>query len=373
MKLHFETFGEESTTMTRLLTFKTLSLLLLPMYLGFCATSVSLGKTPEATTPDQPGLVMQEFVYNDASFPSCHASTIAETPEGLVCAFFGGTAEKNPDVEIWLTRNQGNGWSPPVSVADGIKDASKRWPCWNPVLFQTKPGTLLLFYKVGPNPSEWWGMLKISHDHGKTWGKAQRLPDGFVGPVKNKPFLLADGTLLCPASTEHDGWQLQMEWTPDLGKTWHRTGPLNDGKKMGAIQPSVLRYGDRLQILCRSKGLGKIVEAWSDDDGRSWSEVTATALPNPNSGTDAVTLKDGRALLVYNPTTRGRSPLHVALSSDGKHWKTGLVLENQKGEYSYPAVIQTDDGKVHITYTWKRELVKHVVLDPAKLVLKEIN
>jgi predicted neuraminidase len=372
LKLHFETFGEESTTMPRLLTVKTLSLLLLSGYLGFSAIAVSMGKDPKATTPDQPGLVMQEFVYDDASFPSCHASTIAETPEGLVCAFFGGTAEKNPDVEIWLSRNEGNGWTAPVSVANGVKNASKRWPCWNPVLFQTKPGTLLLFYKVGPNPSEWWGMLKVSHDNGKTWGPAKRLPDGFVGPVKNKPFLLADGTLLCPASTEHNGWQLQMEWTPDLGNTWHRTGPLNDGKIIGAIQPSVLRYGDRLQILCRSKG-GKIVEAWSDDEGRSWSKVTETTLPNPNSGTDAVTLKDGRALLVYNPTTRGRSPLHVAVSSDGKHWKTALVLENQKGEYSYPAVIQTDDGKVHITYTWKRELVKHVVLDPAKLQLKEID
>ncbi len=349
------------------------TILILIITVPFCISSeIGLkAAPPQATTAEQPGLVMQEFVYNEASFPSCHASTIVETPQGLVCAFFGGTAEKNKDVEIWLSRNQGKGWSAPVSVADGVQDASKRWPCWNPVLFQTKPGTLLLFYKVGPNPSEWWGMLKISHDHGNTWGKAQRLPDGFVGPVKNKPFLLEDGTLLCPASTEHDGWQVQMEWTPNSGKTWHRTGPLNDGHKIGAIQPSVLRYGDRLQILCRSRRLGKIVEAWSDDNGRSWSPLTETTLPNPNSGTDAVTLKDGRSLLVYNPTQKGRSPLNVAVSSDGKNWKTGLILEDQPGEYSYPAVIQTADGNVHITYTWKRELVKHVVLDPAKLKLKE--
>ncbi|QDT26616.1 hypothetical protein Enr10x_19210 [Gimesia panareensis] len=327
---------------------------------------------PENTTADQPGLVKQEFVYTDASFPSCHASTIVETPKGLVCAFFGGTHEKNPDVEIWVCRNEGDGWTAPVSVADGVESASKRYPCWNPVLFQPKPGTLLLFYKVGPNPSAWWGMLKVSHDNGKTWGPAKRLPDGFVGPVKNKPYLLSDGTLLCPASTEHNGWQLQMEWTPDLGKTWHRTGPLNDGYKIAAIQPSVLKYGDKLQILCRSKQ-GKLVEAWSDDNGRSWGEVTMTTLPNPNSGTDAVTLKDGRALLVYNPTQKGRSPLHVAISEDGKHWSTALVLEDQKGEYSYPAVIQTDDGKVHITYTWKRDLVKHVVLDPSQLKLKAID
>ena len=131
--------------MLRLQSVKAFIILLFPVYFGFFPETALMGKAPKATTPDQPGLVMQEFVYNEAPFPSCHASTIAETPEGLVCAFFGGTAEKNRDVEIWLSRNKGAGWSAPVSVADGIQDANHRWPCWNPVLFQTKPGTLLLF------------------------------------------------------------------------------------------------------------------------------------------------------------------------------------------------------------------------------------
>lgn len=55
--------------------------------------------------------------------------------------------------------------------------------------------------------------------------------------------------------------------------------------------------------------------------------------------------------------------LNLAISKDGKDWKTVLTLEKQKGEYSYPAIIQTADGKVHITYTYQRQTIKHVVLD----------
>jgi predicted neuraminidase len=70
--------------------------------------------------------------------------------------------------------------------------------------------------------------------------------------------------------------------------------------------------------------------------------------------------------LVYNHTTKGRSPLNVAVSSDGKKWTMVVDLEDQPGEYSYPAVIQTADGKVHVTYTWKRLRIRHAVLDPAR-------
>ena len=90
-------------------------------------------------------------------------------------------------------------------------------------------------------------------------------------------------------------------------------------------------------------------------------------VANPSSGTDAVTLKDGRHLLIYNPVPKGRTPLVIAVSRDGRDWKPVVTLEDEPGEYSYPAIIQTADGRVHATYTWKRERVKHVVIDPAKL------
>jgi predicted neuraminidase len=219
-------------------------------------------------------------------------------------------------------------------------------------------------------------MLITSDDGGQTWSPPRRLPDGILGPVRNKPVQLPDGTLLCGSSTEHQGWRVHMERTPDLGQTWDKTEPLNDGKSVGAIQPTILTHGTdgkRLQILCRNQRGGVVVESWSEDAGRTWGELKPIpSLPNPSSGIDAVTLRDGRHLLVYNHTPRGRSPLNVAVSEDGKTWKAGPVLESQPGEYSYPAVIQARDGKVHVTYTWKRQKIRHVIIDPAKMQLTDL-
>jgi len=316
---------------------------------------------------ESPAVVRSEFIFEKAPFAQCHASTIAETKAGLVAAWFGGKYEKHPEVGIWVSRHVDGKWTAPVEVANGV-DGEKRYPCWNPVLFQPSKGPLLLFYKVGPSPSRWWGMLTLSDDEGKTWSRPVRLQGKFIGPVKNKPIELPDGTLLHGTSDEHTGWQVRMERSS--GAKWETTRPLNDGKTMAAIQPCILVHGkERLQILCRSKH-GVIVESWSEDGGKTWSEMKKTELPNPNSGIDAVTLKDGRHLLIYNPTKLGRSPLALALSRDGKKWDEVVKLETERGEYSYPAIIQTSDGLVHMTYTWKRQRVKHVVVDPAKLATR---
>ena len=330
-----------------------------------------------ASLEEQPGYVSHEFIYENAPFPSCHASTIAETPAGLVTAWFGGTHEKHDDVGIWIARHVDGKWTAPVEVANGVQSAEKRYPTWNPVLYQAPDGPLLLFYKVGPDPREWWGMLITSADNGQTWSEPQKLPDGILGPIKNKPVRLANGDLLCPTSVEdkslgYDVWQAYMERTPDLGKTWSRTPHMNTGIDFSAIQPSILIHSDtKLQALGRSRQ-GRIWESWSEDAGKTWSHLMALELPNPNSGTDAVTLADGRHVLIYNHVRKGRSPLNLAVSEDGKTWQAALVFEDQPGEYSYPAIIQSADGMVHATYTWKRELVKHVVVDPAKLSLSPI-
>ncbi len=325
-----------------------------------------------------PAVLQNEFIYEQAPHPQCHASTIAQTPQGqLVAAWFGGTREGNPDVGIWLARHVDGKWTGPVEVFNGIQkgeDAkAPRYPCWNPLLYQPREGPLLLCYKVGPSPMAWWGMLSTSTDGGRTWAAPTRLPEGILGGVKNQPVTLSDGALLFPSSTEHNGWQVQFERTPDLGKTWTRIGPINAGREIGVIQPCLLSHpGARLQALCRTRGTGRIAETWSDDGGSTWSKLALTALPNPNSGIAGATLKDGRHLLVYNHTPKGRTPLNVAVSKDGKTWQAALVLEQEPGEYSYPQVLQTGDGMVHITYTWKRQRVKHVVLDPAKLRLRDI-
>jgi predicted neuraminidase len=315
----------------------------------------------------QSPILTSEFIFETAPFPSCHASTIVETPRGLVAAWFGGTAERNPDVGIWISRRDGSRWTPPVEVANGVQSPELRYPTWNPVLFQPRAGPLQLFYKVGPSPSGWWGVVKTSADQGRTWSPAQRLPDGILGPIKNKPVLLPNGDIVSGSSTENDGWRVHMERSTDNGRTWRATAALNDGHDVAAIQPSLLPHRDgRLQAVGRTRG-GRVFATWSSDNGVTWGPLAMVDLPNPNSGVDAVALRDGRLLIVYNHSASGRSPLNVAVSNDGQVWQAALVLENEPGaEFSYPAVIQTSDGLVHITYTWKRQRIKHVVVDPAR-------
>ncbi len=346
---------------------------------------IQAAEIPGPAVPGNGALLSAELIYplDDKPTPQCHASTIEETGSGLVAAWFGGKHEKNKDVGIWVSRNGGKGWEKPVKVASGAEGEDREYPCWNPVLFKVrggkggKAGPLLLFYKVGPSPSRWWGVMMSSYDGGKTWRDRRKLGRNpkvgyLLGPVKNKPVQLQDGSILCGSSSEHDGWRVHFERTRDLGRTWEVIGPINDGREFGAIQPSILTHGaGSMQILCGSRQ-GVVTQSWSRDDGKTWGPMTATVLPNPNAGTDAVTLRDGRQLLVYNHTTRGSRPggremLNVAVSKGGVEWDVVLTLERKKGEYSYPAVIQGSDGKVHITYTYLRRSVKHVILDPARL------
>lgn len=348
--------------------------------LGLICARLFADELPPVAGPGTPGFVGSQLIYplQGRQTPECHASTIAETPTGLVAAWFGGKHEKNPDVGIWVARHDGNGWLKPVQVVDGSEGEDKEFACWNPVLFQPKGGPLMLFYKVGPSPRTWWGMLVTSDDGGASWSSPRRLGTSdrlfpqnrnLLGPVKNKPIQLADGSILCPSSSENQGWCVHFELTRDRGKTWEVIGPINDASQFDAIQPSILTYPDRrLQVLCRTRQ-NVVAQSWSEDGGRTWSKMTATELPNPNSGTDAVTLADGRQLLVYNHSVRssgrnGRQVLNVAVSEDGRSWKTIMTLENEgnRAGYSYPAVIQAKNGKIHITYTWRRQSVKHVVL-----------
>ena len=324
----------------------------------------------------QPGVMSSDFIYTSAPFPSCHASTIAETPGGLVAAWFGGTEEKHPDVAIYVSRQEEGKWQVPVEVANGNQPEGKRVPCWNPVLFQPPGGPLILFYKAGPTPETWWGMQQSSKDNGRTWGEASRLPGSLIGPVKNKPVILPDGAWLAPSSSETTAipsvWRVHFERSTDEGRTWTSTGPVHDGAKFSAIQPSILFTGGESLLAVGRTRQGRLFQIASADLGRTWGAMSAASMPNPNSGTDAVTLKDGRHLLIYNHTSRGRSPLNLAISSDGKTWQAAAVLENEPGEYSYPALIQAADGKVHATWTWKRERVKHAVIDPKQLVPRDL-
>ena len=304
-----------------------------------------------------------QFIYDTATFASCHASTIVETPRGILAAWFGGKFEGDKEVNIYASWLVNNKWSTPFIIADGFVNDSTRYACYNPVLFLAPNNELLLFYKIGPYVQGWTGWMKRSINYGATWGAPEKLPDGILGPIRNQPFMVGD-TLICPSSTEKNGWKVHFEYTTDYGKSWTRGPDLNDANPITGIQPTVLNHSNGvLQALTRSQN-ETVNETWSYNSGITWTPLQQTGLINNNSSIDAITLNDGRHLLVYNNCKApNRSPLHVAISKDGKNWEPLLELENEVGaEFSYPYLIQTKDQKVHITYTWKRKKIKHVVL-----------
>lgn len=318
-------------------------------------------------------MLQEEFIFDHAPFKFCHASSIIEVPGALLVVFFAGSREGGTDVGIWLSKKMNNKWSKPLEIADGVINDNERYACWNPVLYKTKNNKLILFYKIGQNCSDWFSMYKYSENGGETWSKPKKLPDGIWGPILNKIILMPDGTTIAPSSVERggwgEGWQIHLEYSDEGFSTWRKSEPLNNTEKFSAIQPAIVTYpSGRMQILCRTRQ-GCIACCWSDDNGNNWSPMEATSLPNPDSGIDAVTLKDGKVLLIYNHNgiieekkRRFRTPLNAAVTSDGITWIPLLTLEDSpEGAFSYPSVIQTEDALAHVTYTWNSCKIKHVV------------
>lgn len=309
------------------------------------------------------------FIFDEAPFPSCHASTIVETAPGeFLAAWFGGAAEGRPDVAIWGARLAQGKWSAPFELAREPGIAA-----YNPVLFRTRDGALWLYYRFGPSPQTWTSARMSSRDGGRTWQAVEYLPAGLHGPIKNKPLVLEDGTVVSGTSVEsYRSWACWVERSRDHGRTWTRSEPIampppapaSGGRPSGIIQPAIVPLGGkRLRMFVRATvDIGRICYADSNDLGVTWSDPKPTSLPNPNSGIDAVALRDGRIVLVYNHTAKGRSPLNAAVSRDGEEWRMFATLESEPGEYSYPAVIQSAAGDVHITYTWNRRKIRHVVI-----------
>lgn len=306
-----------------------------------------------------------DFVFtSDRPFAQCHASTIARAPSGeLLCAWFGGTEEKNPDVGIWYARFANGAWAPPKRIAKVNETAH-----WNPVLFTDPESGVFLFFKVGPEIPYWQTYWMKSTDAGLTWTEPVELvpgDNGGRGPVKNKPIILSDGAWLAPASTELGAWKPFCDRSEDKGATWTRSAdfaidPVQVVGK-GAIQPTFWESSPgNVHALLRTTA-AKIGRADSMDGGRTWSPMRLTGMPNNNSGIDLEKLADNRLLLLYNPIGQDwgpRTPLNLAVSSDnGETWRDLVSLETAEGEYSYPAIIRSDDGIV-LCYTWRRERVR---------------
>ena len=329
-------------------------------------------------------IITDEFLYTEAAFPECHSATIAETTKGdLVATYFGGTKERNPDVCIWVSRKLkgAKNWTAPQMVADGVLNDTLRKACWNPVVYQIPGGDLMIYFKIGSSVSDWTGWMVRSKDGGKTWSKRVPLQEDYLGPVKNKP-VMSKGRIIAPTSVEKGGWRLYFEYSDDMGKTWKRTdyvkadstvqnGKLEPDK---AIQPSIIFLGDgRLAAVARTRS-EHVGITYSSDNGETWSKLKLISLPNNNSGLDAVTLKNGKHVMICNekPIPHGikngkglRTPLSLMISDDGENWKHWMTLEDSPiSQYSYPSIIQTPDGHLHCIYTWRRQRIKHVEVIP---------
>ena len=330
-----------------------------------------------------PQVVCDEFLYKTASFPECHSASIVETKKGdLVATYFGGTKERNPDVCIWVSRKPkgSKDWTAPVKVADGVgvingnqlsNEPGQREACWNPVLFETPKGELQLYFKIGPNVAGWKGWRVTSKDGGKTWSRREKLPDDIYGPIKNKPVLVGN-RLIAPTSDERNGWKIYFELSDDMGKTWRRSAFVEADAGVKAIQPTIIQLPDgRLQALCRTRSR-HIGVTYSSDNGETWSKLQLIDTPNNNSGIDAVTLQDGTYAMICNdwpiePTKEkgARTPLSILRSTDGIQWNHWITLEDSPIlQYSYPSIIQSRDGHIHVVYTWRRQRIKHVELIP---------
>ncbi len=332
---------------------------------------------------------------------SVHAATVAAMDGGeLMAAWFAGTHEGAPDVAIYTALWRDGAWSAPM-LALRVPEI----PCWNPVLFRHSDGSLWLYLKAAPTIPAWTGLLmRWQPEHGH-WSPPEALPAGLQGPAKNKPVELHDGTILCGASRETwRSWACWVERSTDAGATWTLHGPItapatklpptpNDQEPIsatwdpaagtlqlpnahaGVIQPTLWESAPNqvVMLMRATQRVGYVCRSVSHDGGRSWSPAEATEVPCPNSGLDAVRLSDGRVVLACNPVHEGRTPLALMVSEDdGVTWRQSRLLESDgqgspPGEYSYPSIIQAPDGRIHVVYTWRRERIEHVALEPTEL------
>lgn len=320
--------------------------------------------------------ITQNYITENPVTAASHASTLVELePNMLLAAWFGGKYEGAKDVSIYISSYKEKKWSAPKKIVNPLIKEGDTLPCWNPVLFKSKSENLYLFYKVGKNPREWFGAMIVSKDDGNTWSNAKYLPKGILGPIRNKPIETSPGIILCGSSTESindNKWRVFIETYTEATDSWRITD-IQDKKNFDIIQPTFLVHSDKeIQILSRSRH-NKLISSWSEDYGKTWQRTDSIKVVNSNSGVDAVTLSNKSFLLVNNPLKmgkdwfNGRNVLDVEYSKGGVHWKKIFNLENQsEGEFSYPAIIQTSDHKIHVLYTYNRKYIKHVVFELMK-------
>jgi len=293
--------------------------------------------------------------------PSSHCAVICEVTGGdLLCVWYAGTAEKNSDVALMLSRwtgGQGT-WTPPRTIFNtpGKSDG-------NAVIhYDAEKGKLWLFHTVIQERT--WDSVNLyvssSRDEGMTWTDPEVFDTERGMMVRNNLVVLKSGTWLLPAYDERD-WTGFCYISPDRGVTWTRSGLMQGSGPV--IQPTIAerRDGSLLALLRSGAPDHRIRQSTSEDGGRTWSECEPISLMNPDSGIDMTRLRHGELVLLLNNVEQGRTPLHLALSMDEGHsWDIVTELEDDAGEYSYPSIIQDSTGLIHCVYTYRRTHIKHV-------------
>lgn len=360
-----------------------------------------------------------------------HGSSIVELPDGgfLTCWFHGSGERKADDVVVLGAHRslKNKQWSKPFVMAD-----TPGFPDCNPVLWVDPQKRLWLFWIVIVANEWQSCILKYrtAIDY-STFGKAPKWnwqdniimkPKNFTEALKAKwplflkefpqqipdlnkktfPELTADEEIYHYVEKKgHDKLQQRLGWmtriqpivlksgrwllplytdaysvsliaiSSDQGKTWQASSPLLG---FGNIQPSLVERKDGSVVaFMRENGPRyRIRFCESHDEGMTWGDVTNLNLPNPGSSVDCIALKSGSWALVYNDTIDKRHQLKVSLSPDeGKTWRWHRYLEKvpkREGSFSYPSLIQSQNGEIHLTYSYKSKggkSIKHVAFNEA--------
>ena len=351
----------------------------------------------------------KESITSEIIFPfqdlHVHSSSIVELPNGdILSCWFEGSGERTAnDVKVKGARlKKGESkWGKTFVLAD-----TPGHPDCNPTLFVDNDNRLFLFWIV-VQANRWETSIlkwKVSTDYEKSeipkwkWQDIILLKPGeeFAETIKTKfkeadtpdlawaeyaplyermiyeaandqkkretgwmtrthPLQLSSGRILLPLYS--DGYNMSMmAISDDNGKTWKNSLPLVG---RGNIQPSVvLKTDGTLVAYMRDNGdaPGRIMKSISNDNGYEWSLAKATELPNPGTSVEAIVLKNGEWVIVYNDIEDGRHSIAISLSdNEGESWEWTKNLEKRnkgEGSYSYPSLIQSKDGMIHISYSF---------------------
>ncbi|MDO5546440.1 MAG: sialidase family protein [Eubacteriales bacterium] len=357
--------------------------------------------------PALPGLTMDGQVYYNAEmgtveaiippgpWRTCHGPGMVELPNGdLLCCWFAGTFEGDADIHIVCARlpKGADKWEEPVNVS-GDPTRSEQ----NPSLFLGPDGAVWCMYTAqlgripGKDNMQYTAQVRCqkSFDGGKTWGDYETIfPE--EGTFSRQPIQILSsgrwiyGNWICTDAVDGlAGDPSAFRISDDQGKTWKM---VMMPKSNGRVHATVVELDDgHLVAFMRSREADFIYRSESHDWGDTWSEPKPTVLPNNNSSISAIRTQSGRIAIAYNPTCVSedmrskcawpglRCPVAVALSEDGGltfpmiRWMErgeGYIGDENKTnnkQYEYPYLMQSADGRLHLTYAaFTRKAVKYV-------------